>query len=202
MIKVNYPVLVEGRYDKSRLSSVIDGAIFTTDGFVVFRDLAKRALIRRLAASGPVVILTDSDRAGAKIRSAVMNFCPGGTFINLYIPRVAGKESRKKKPSAEGILGVEGTDCAALEAVFVRAGLAGDGFEPKKSVLTRAELYSRGLLGKPDSASKRKKLLDLLGLPADLSVSSLCDAAGFAADPDSLRLALEKASQPDSSAPS
>lgn len=191
MIKVCYPIIVEGRYDKSRLSSVVDGAIFTTDGFGVFRDPKKLELIRRLSAAGPLVILTDSDRAGARIRAAIKSFCPDGVFINLYIPRVPGKERRKKKPSAEGFLGVEGIGAAELEAVFVRAGLdRPDCFPGKRALLTRSRLYSLGLLGKPDSSAKRKKLLSLLGLPDDLSVTSLCEAAGLAVSPAELEKAL------------
>ena len=191
MISIDYPIIVEGRYDKSRLSSFIDGAIFTTDGFGVFRDPSKRALIRRLAAAGPIIVLTDSDRAGSRIRAAIKSFCLGSKIVNLYAPQICGKERRKKKPSAEGFLGVEGIDSAALEAVFARAGLDRAGFAPeRKKTLTRARLYSLGLLGKPDSSAKRKKLLGLLGLPPDLSVTSLCEAAEFAVSSDELEKAL------------
>ena len=54
-LKIVYPVIVEGKYDKMRLQSVIDGHIITTDGFGVFNRTEKLALIRSLAAKTPII---------------------------------------------------------------------------------------------------------------------------------------------------
>ena len=71
-IRIPYPVIVEGRYDSLRVDSVVDApAIVTTDGFGIFRDTEKQALIRALAKKTPVVILTDPDGAGGVIRSKI-----------------------------------------------------------------------------------------------------------------------------------
>lgn len=60
-LTVDRPVIVEGKYDKIKLESMIQGNIITTDGFGVFRDSEKKALIKRLAAPNGVIVLTDSD---------------------------------------------------------------------------------------------------------------------------------------------
>ena len=68
MIHLNEALIVEGKYDKIKLSSLTDALIITTDGFGVFKNKEKTALIKNLAESRGVIILTDSDRAGFKIR--------------------------------------------------------------------------------------------------------------------------------------
>lgn len=56
MIKIDRAVIVEGKYDKIKLSSVIDAVIIETDGFGIFNDKEKQALIRRLAQTKGLLI--------------------------------------------------------------------------------------------------------------------------------------------------
>ena len=42
MIKVDQIVIVEGKYDKIKLSSIIDGIIIETEGFGIFKDKEKQ----------------------------------------------------------------------------------------------------------------------------------------------------------------
>ena len=51
MIKVDRIIIVEGKYDKIKLSSMIDGIIIETEGFGIFKDKDKQKLIRKLAES-------------------------------------------------------------------------------------------------------------------------------------------------------
>ena len=66
-IKISLPIIVEGRYDKSALSGYIDGTIITTEGFSIFNNKEKQALLRRIAKDG-IIVLTDSDGGGKQIR--------------------------------------------------------------------------------------------------------------------------------------
>ena len=113
-LKIPYPVIVEGRYDKLRLDAVMEGQILTTDGFGLFNKKEKTMLFRALAKSTPVIVLTDSDGAGTLIRSHLSGMIPKERLIHLYIPRIEGKEKRKDAPSAEGTLGVEGMETELL----------------------------------------------------------------------------------------
>ncbi len=97
-LRVKYPVIVEGRYDKAKLSTLMEGDIIQTDGFRIFSDKNKMGLIRRLAERGGVVILTDSDRAGFRIRGHIAGALPPEKVIHVYIPEILGKERRKTKP--------------------------------------------------------------------------------------------------------
>jgi len=165
-------VIVEGKYDKIRLSPLLDALILTTDGFRVFRDKEMCALIRRLAHCCGIVLLTDSDGAGFQIRNYLTKIARGGEITHVYIPDVPGKERRKPQPGKEGKLGVEGIDPALLREAFARAGLLGH--VPKEGPgITRQDLYDLGLTGGADSRALRYALLARLNLPARLSTGAL-----------------------------
>ncbi len=199
-IRIPYPVIVEGRYDSLRVDSVVDApAIVTTDGFGIFRDTEKQALIRALAKKTPVVILTDPDGAGGVIRSKICGMIPPDRQIRLYVPRVEGMEKRKKAPSAEGVLGVEGTDRQTLRDLFSklaescgsdasgprdgqdgeRAGDGGAGDVRYARKITAADLMADGLTGLPGSAEARDRLGTRLGLPPGMSAGAFRRALGI-----------------------
>jgi len=175
-IKLSCAVLCEGKYDKIKLSSVIDGMIITTDGFSVFNDSEKRAMIKKLCELRGVVIITDSDRAGVFIRQKLKGMLPKDRVKHLFIPEIAGKEKRKQKPSKDGLLGVEGISTQTLYDIIKRADLDSF-FEDNKAQnvlpLTKAQLYSLGLSGGEKSALKREKLCRKLQLPQRLTSNAL-----------------------------
>ena len=109
-LNIVYPIIVEGKYDRQRILSVCEATVLTTDGFGIFKKNEKLALFRRLGERSPLIILTDSDGAGRLIRSHLCSAIPKDRLIQLYIPRIEGKEKRKSEPSAEGMLGVEGME--------------------------------------------------------------------------------------------
>lgn len=174
-LRVRYPIIVEGRYDKARLSSFLTGDIIQTDGFGIFNHREKLSLIRRLAEEGPIVVLTDSDRAGFRIRGHIAGAVPPDRLIHVYIPQVPGKERRKSRPSAEGTLGVEGIDISVLRQVLAQAGaLAEEGEEPaSREPITKGDLYLLGLSGGEGSAVLRRELLEHLGLPQGIGANAL-----------------------------
>lgn len=177
MVTTQRAVIVEGKYDKIRLSAVVDALIVTTEGFGVFSDREKQKFLKKLAAEMGLLILTDSDAAGFKIRNYLKNIVPEEQIVHAYIPDVYGKERRKDAPSKEGKLGVEGMDTAALEEALLRSGAfaAAKGSEPRAPITT-ADLYEAGLTGGDNAAQKRRKLLADLGLPARLTGKSFLQA--------------------------
>jgi len=128
-------------------------------------------LIRTLAKTCGIVVLTDSDAAGFQIRAMLSGIVWEGEIINVYIPDILGKERRKRKPSAEGKLGVEGMESAVLRQAFERAGIAAN-LKKKKETgdeITRMDLYEDGLCGGDNSAFLRRELYAKLGLPSRIS---------------------------------
>ncbi|WP_295216989.1 DUF4093 domain-containing protein [Ruminococcus sp.] len=175
MIHIAQAIIVEGKYDKIKLSSILDAVILVTNGFRIFHDPEKMALIRYYAKTTGVIILTDSDTAGFKIRNYLKGAIHDGTISHVYIPDIYGKERRKEKPSAEGKLGVEGIDKKRLLDAFAKAGVLTDEIPEKTDPLTRYDLYELGLSGSADSKSRRKALQKKLGLPDLLSAASLLE---------------------------
>ena len=191
MIKLKEAIIVEGKYDKIKLSSIVDGLIITTDGFGIFKDKEKRELIKLLAKKRGIIILTDSDSAGFLIRSHIKGFVKEGEIKNVFVPDIFGKEKRKTAPSKEGKLGVEGISREILESALKKAGIAnlqgqnegqnegqnqGQGKQPQQRPVTKTDLFEDGLSGGADSKAKRALLLSQLGLPRRMSTNTLLEA--------------------------
>ena len=179
-IKVNQAVIVEGRYDKIRLESLIDGLIITTDGFRIFKDKEKMRMLRHLAQTRGLLVITDSDSAGFVIRNHLKACIPPQYIKHAYIPEIFGKERRKTEHSKEGKLGVEGMSTEVLVECLQRAGIdcghsaeahTGDTDEIQK--ITRADFFRAGLSGKANSSEKRAALLKKLGLPSRMTANAL-----------------------------
>ena len=178
-LKIPFPVIVEGKYDRLRLASVIDGKIITTDGFGIFKNTEKRALLRALAAKTPLIVLTDPDGAGSVIRSHLTGILPADKVIRLYVPRIDGKEKRKPVPSAEGVLGVEGMERDLLRKLFLPYADGNSPAENKGRQITAADLYGDGLTGTPDSAARRDAFGAKLGLPPGMNAKAFLSALSF-----------------------
>ncbi|MGI5970146.1 MAG: toprim domain-containing protein [Oscillospiraceae bacterium] len=175
LVQVAETVIVEGRYDKNKLSQIIDAVILDTSGFGIFNDEEKIELFRRMAEKRGIVILTDSDGAGFQIRNFIKSRVTKGRVLHAYIPDVYGRERRKKKASSEGKLGVEGMDSEVILKALRIAGVTMDG-EAKQQAngrITKSDLYTLGLSGTSGSAERRKQLLDKLGLPERMTANTL-----------------------------
>ncbi|MBO7274203.1 MAG: DUF4093 domain-containing protein, partial [Clostridia bacterium] len=176
-LKIPYPVIVEGRYDKLRLESVIEAHIIPTDGFGIFKKEEKASMLRALAEKTPLILLTDSDGAGKLIRSHLTSVLPADRVIQLYVPRIAGKEKRKSEASAEGILGVEGMERTLLYELFAPyANAEAVASRMAQNPLSKTDLYEDGLTGGEGSKEKRDALCQRLGLPVGMTPNALLAA--------------------------
>ena len=174
MIKINQAVIVEGRYDRKKVENILDTLIIETDGFAIFKNREKQALIRRLADTRGIVVLTDSDTAGFKIRSFLGSIVPPEKIIHAYVPDILGKEKRKDKPSKENKLGVEGMTAEIIVKALDRAGVTSEKSEKTaKKPVTKIDLYEDGITGGDNSKTKKALLLKKLDLPERLSTNSL-----------------------------
>ncbi len=174
MLQIRQAIIVEGKYDKIKLSSLVKAVIIPTNGFRIFTDGETLELIRYYAETTGILILTDSDRAGFRIRSYLKGAIPKGNIRNIYIPDVFGKEKRKEKPSAEGKLGVEGMDADVLREAFAKAGVLTEEAD-RGEAITKTDLYLAGLNGTPGSAERRREFQKKLGLPSMLTAPALLE---------------------------
>lgn len=188
MLHIKQTVIVEGKYDKARLANVIDAQIITTGGFDIYKDKEKRRLLIKLAKKNGIILLTDSDRAGFKIRGHITGFLPKENVIHLYIPQQKGKEARKEEYSKDGLLGVEGIDNEILEKLFLP--FASDE-EKKPCKITKSEMYELGLFGRKDSSYFRDALCKRLELPLNMSSNALMHALDMMFSKDEIYEAVD-----------
>lgn len=176
MHKVREVILVEGRYDRNKLSQFLDAVILETSGFGIFNDRQKIELLRSLAEKRGLIVMTDSDGAGFVIRNHLKGSIDPRFVKHAYIPDVPGKEKRKARPSREGKLGVEGMSPQVLLDALRRAGATIDELDQlSQSGISKADLYAAGLSGREESALRRKELMKVLDLPERLSATALLD---------------------------
>ena len=178
MVKIRQAIVVEGKYDQNTLSQLVDTTIFQTRGFGVMRDKALLELLRKAAKTTGLIIFTDSDGAGFVIRNFLKGALPKEGVLHAYIPDIPGKEKRKRAPGKEGLLGVEGMTKEILLSALENAGadLGGEAEKRPGDTITKFDLYTAGLSGKPDSAAKRAAFLEKLRFPAHMSANALLDA--------------------------
>ena len=178
MRRVRQAIVVEGKHDVIRVHSAVDALVIPTDGFRIFKDKEKMAMLRRLAAVRGLIVLTDSDSACGVIRNHLLSCIPAEQLRQAYIPPIAGKERRKSAPSKEGLLGVEGMDAATVVAALERCGAIFEDEDTPAHVslaLTKADWVALGLSGTADSAARRTRLAQALGVPTYLSANRLLE---------------------------
>lgn len=190
--KVKFPIIVEGRYDKSALSSIFDATVITTGGFSIFNNKEKQALIRKLSEQGGIILLTDSDGGGKQIRAFLSGIVEKDKIHNVYIPQIQGKEKRKSVPSRAGFLGVEGVGREILEKALLPFCEDGVNHKKDEKILTKLELFQDGLSGKEGSSEKRERLALELGLPKDMSANALIEVVNLAYGYSAYREAYDK----------
>ena len=176
MFPTGRAIIVEGKYDKIRLSALTDALILETDGFGIFNDREKQRFIRKTAREKGLLIITDSDAAGFQIRNFIINIAGDADVINVYIPDLYGKERRKAQASKEGKIGVEGMPTEALEEALRRSGLFEEREGAPREPITYTDLYEAGLSGGPNSADRRRRFLTFAALPCRLSGATLLKA--------------------------
>lgn len=193
MIRLKEAIIVEGRYDKIKLSGIVDAPIIETNGFRVFSDKQKQNLIRQIAASRGILVLTDSDGAGFVIRNFLKGAVPKEQILHCYIPQIEGKEKRKPAKSKEGLLGVEGVTDEVILAAIRKSGahIIGEKSAPSAAI-TKADLFYLGLTGAENAAVLRKNLLRHLNLPDYLSTNAMLTALNCLYSLEELKQLLEE----------
>jgi ribonuclease M5 len=158
-IKIKQVVIVEGKCDKAVLENVVEATIIPVNGFGVYKDKKKRALIQKYARNNGVIILTDSDNAGRQIRNYLKNILDSKTceIHDLYV---------------ENLYEVEDTKADFLREIFRK-------FENRETettvLITRERLFDDGFTGGANASQKRKQLLKFMNLPENLSTTALLD---------------------------
>lgn len=194
MLKIKEAIIVEGKYDKMKLLTLVDTCIIETGGFRVFKDKERRSLIRRIGESRGIIVFTDSDGAGFVIRNYLNGIVPKNKIKHAYIPEIMGKEKRKDKPSKEGFLGVEGISDEIIINSLKNCGATIEDTELKesRSEITKSDFYTLGLSGHDNSDKLRKLLLTKLELPHYMTANAMLSAFNMIMTKDELESLLKE----------
>lgn len=196
-IKIKETIIVEGKYDKMRLSPLFDANIIELGGFQIYNNKDRLALIRRIADKNGIIILTDSDSAGFRLRHYLSSAVPKANIKNVFIPDVSGKEKRKAKPGKENLIGVEGMTTEVLISAFKKSGIdVENGSFERTEPFSKSFLYEAGLSGGENSSELRKKLCEHYSLPKMLTANSLAEILPIITTKAELLSALEKLKEP------
>ena len=195
MYSIKEVVIVEGIYDKIKLSGFIESPVFAVDGFGIFNNRETQKAVKTFAEKTGIVILTDSDSAGLKIRAFIKQLIKSGTVFDAFVPEIYGKERRKAIGGKEGILGVEGISENVIIDAIKKSGaeVLGETAQKKmKEPVTKADFYKLGISGGENSRNLRRKLLFELNLPTKMSANMLISVIDRLLDRDELYAMVDK----------
>lgn len=144
-MKIKEIIVVEGKSDTVAVKRAVEADTIETNGSAVSKEtLAK---IRLAQQKRGVIVFTDPDYPGKRIRSIIDEHVPG--CKHAFIPR---KEADSGK---EESLGVEHASSEAIREALdhVKEVMP---YEPER--ITRADLIAAGLIGGVQSKRKRERL--------------------------------------------
>ena len=144
-------IVVEGLHDEIKIKSIYkDANCIITNGSEISEDIIK--MIKELSQIHEIIIFTDPDSPGEKIRKIITNAVPSAKQAFLrkkdcisYNRKKIGIEHASKEAIIE-----------ALENVYESHDMP--------DTITNIDLYNLGLNGNSDSANLRDKISDYLNI--------------------------------------
>ncbi|MBB6218684.1 ribonuclease M5 [Anaerosolibacter carboniphilus] len=142
-------IVVEGRDDAIAVKRALNAEVITTHGFGLTEETLKRIELAQQRKG--VIIFTDPDHAGEKIRKRISSRVKG--CKHAFLPR---EEATKK-----GDIGIENASpesiLAALEKVRTECNISG-------KIFTNLDLIQNDLVGSEDASARRDRLGKELGI--------------------------------------
>lgn len=147
--KISEVVVVEGKDDTANLKRFYEVDTYETQGSAISEDDLER--IERLNALRGVIVLTDPDHSGERIRRIIMTVIP--TVKHAFLNRDEAKPKSKTKGHS---LGVEHASFEDLEKAL---GHVTSHFEADTEFdISHADLVRLRLIGHRDSRQRREYL--------------------------------------------
>ncbi|SHI50822.1 ribonuclease M5 [Lutispora thermophila] len=142
-------IVVEGKNDAAAVKRAVDADIIITSGFGITGETLR--LIRTAADKRGVIVLTDPDFMGEKIRKIIGERIPG--VKHAFIPREEAME--------EGDVGVEN---ASPESIIKALSMARYEVKDKRKEFTHLDMVENGLVGCSEASDMRAKVGKALGI--------------------------------------
>ena len=142
-------IVVEGRDDEAAVKRALEAETIATHGFGIKPETFAR--IKKAYAEKGIIIFTDPDFAGEKIRKRLAERFPHGKHAFLS----------REEALKNGDIGIEN---AAPEMIREALERARPSIENRRYEFQQEDLLECGLVGAPGAAEKRDKLGQLLGI--------------------------------------
>lgn len=142
-------LVVEGKMDVVAINKAVEADCIITEGFSLHKATLDN--IRQAVQKRGIIILTDPDSAGERIRKFLTKKFPEAK--HAFVPR--------EEATANDDIGIEQASPQAIRAALAKVHTVD--WHPAE-VFSSADLIREGLSGSPDAAGKRAALGAVLGI--------------------------------------
>lgn len=149
-LKIEEIIVVEGKDDTRRIQEVVEADTIETIGSAINEDILEQ--IELAQETRGVIVFTDPDFSGEKIRKKIMEYVPDAK--HAFLPR---KQAAPKKRGSS--LGVEHASDEAILQALAKVVTPAREDTPK---ISRQLLMEYGLIAGANAKTKREKLGDEL----------------------------------------
>lgn len=146
MKKIQEVIVVEGKEDTKRIQLAVDAETIETNGSAINEETLQQ--IEHAQEARGVIVFTDPDYPGEKIRKTVASRVPGVKHAFLT--------SKEARPKHKGSLGIQHASLETIKQAL--EGLYKEGEWAAAPAVDRQFLMTEGLIGASDSRKKRMEL--------------------------------------------
>lgn len=176
-MKVKEVIIVEGRDDITAVKAAVEAEVIATGGARISKN-SLDAIEKAYHRCG-IIILTDPDYAGEKIRKRLAQLCPKAKHAFISKDKAIKKED----------IGVENSDPQTIRRALEEAKAE---YGPSQVLYEKSDLSSMGLVGRDDSKLKRQVFTDILGIGYCNGKQLLARLNNFAIGKEEVARALEE----------
>lgn len=151
--RVNEVIVVEGKKDTQAIQRAVEADTIETNGSAIPDQIIRE--IQRASVHRGVIVFTDPDAAGDRIRRVISEKVP--EVKHAFLPRSEAKKHQK--------IGIEFAKPEAIVQSLrrVRVQLSGAS-KPNQSPIRWEEYLEQGFSGRSSSAQLRERVADQLGI--------------------------------------
>ncbi|ADG04831.1 primase/topoisomerase like protein [Kyrpidia tusciae DSM 2912] len=171
-------VVVEGWRDKAAVDRAVKADVVVTGGMAVSRELI--GFLRKVAAERGVIILTDPDAMGERIRTRIADRVPG--CKHAFIPPEEATDGSD--------IGIEHASPSAIDRALARVRAE---VPAKVWRITWSDMMEAGLVGAPGASVRRAKVARDLGVGYGNAKSFWKRLNVLGVDPEEFRAAVRAA---------
>ncbi|RIU93266.1 ribonuclease M5 [Oceanobacillus picturae] len=150
-MKIKEVIVVEGRDDTAKISQAVNADTIETNGSAINSETIEQ--IRHAQEKRGIIIFTDPDYPGERIRHIVNQAVPGCKHAFLTPDQARANSIRRRS------LGIEH---ASLDAIQKALADVYELKEVEQSDITKEDLVQEGLIGGAGASNRRKRLGELL----------------------------------------